>query len=109
MAKYNKPLKDLPEIFWGNEADRCNHAISKELLLPRRSGPMYHSGSFVFGFPEQNVGSLVGLQPGAEGNAVIVGNNGSGKTFGIAVPTLNSLEGSAIVTDIKGVRPDRVQ
>ena len=44
----------------------------------------------------------IGMPQGAEGNFVIIGGNGSGKSSGIAKPTLSTWKGTTCVTDIKG-------
>lgn len=48
----------------------------------------------------------VGIRQGTEGNIIVVGGNGSGKSSGIAKPTLMTWRGSMCVTDIKGELSD---
>ena len=103
MGKYN-PARMLPGplIHAGIEADFRNLPIPKQMLLKSREGPRSHVGGFVFGSPAQSAGSLVGLPPRAEGNIMVTGGNGSGKTSGTGKASLACLSGSACVTDIKG-------
>ena len=46
--------------------------------------------------------AIVGMPEGDEGNVLVVGGNGSGKSRGIAMPTLKSWGGAICATDIKG-------
>lgn len=46
--------------------------------------------------------SRIGMLEGDEGNILVVGGNGSGKSRGIAAPTLRSWSGAICVTDLKG-------
>ena len=103
MGKYN-PARMLPGplIHAGIEADFRNLPIPKQMLLKSREGPRSHVGGFVFGSPAQSAGSLVGLPPRAEGNIMVTGGNGSGKTSGTGKASLACLSGSACVTNIKG-------
>lgn len=45
---------------------------------------------------------VVGMPEGDEGNILVVGGNGSGKSCGIAMPTLKSWRGAICATDLKG-------
>lgn len=64
------------------------------------------SGAF-FGFTnEYEYYKYVGMKQGAEGNILVVGGNGSGKSSGIAKPTLKTWQGAMCVTDIKGELSD---
>jgi len=47
-------------------------------------------------------GSLVEKPPQIEGHALVVGGTGTGKSRGIAIPTLLRWQGAALVVDIKG-------
>lgn len=49
---------------------------------------------------------FVGLPQGTDGNVLIIGGNGSGKSSGIAKPTLAYFQGAICVTDIKGELSD---
>ena len=44
----------------------------------------------------------VGIPQGMEGHIVIIGGSGSGKSSGIAAPSMESYKGPMVVTDIKG-------
>lgn len=44
----------------------------------------------------------VGMPQGADGNIIIIGGNGSGKSSGIIKPTLSTWNGAICATDIKG-------
>lgn len=44
----------------------------------------------------------VGMPQGTEGNIVVVGGNGSGKSAGVAIPTLGTWRQAICATDIKG-------
>lgn len=44
----------------------------------------------------------IGMPQGADGNLMVVGGNGSGKSRGIAMPTLITWNSAIIATDIKG-------
>lgn len=46
--------------------------------------------------------SYVGMPQGEDGNIIIVGGSGSGKSTGIIMPTLRSWKGAICATDIKG-------
>lgn len=52
------------------------------------------------------IGQYAGLSQGKEGNVLIIGGNGSGKSAGIAKPTLYTWRGTMCVTDIKGELSD---
>ncbi len=48
----------------------------------------------------------IGMPQGADGNIIVIGGNGSGKSTGIAKPTLRSWRGAICATDIKGELSD---
>jgi len=52
--------------------------------------------------PMSGTSQFIGMRQEAEGNIMVVGGNGSGKSSGIAKPTLYSWKGAMCVTDIKG-------
>lgn len=60
------------------------------------------SRSGVFFGREPSTGNDIGMPEGADGNLVIIGGNGSGKSRGIAMPTLKTWSSSIVATDIKG-------
>lgn len=60
------------------------------------------SRSGVFFGREPSTGNDIGMPEGADGNLVIIGGNGSGKSRGIAMPTLATWHSAIVATDIKG-------
>ena len=57
----------------------------------------------IFGYLEaDDHDTLVGMPEGDEGNILVVGGNGSGKSYGIALPTLRRWRGAICATDLKG-------
>lgn len=52
-------------------------------------------------------GRYVGMPQGTEGNVLVIGGNGSGKSAGIVMPTLKRWRGSICAIDIKGELSDR--
>lgn len=72
--------------------------IPAGMLLTIRGSP-----GFFLGLPSGPGGSnYIGIPQGTEGNTVVVGGNGSGKSAGIAKPTLRTWRGAICATDIKG-------
>ena len=61
---------------------------------------------FFLGLPSGPGGSYVGIPQGTEGNIVVVGGNGSGKSAGIAKPTLRTWRDAICAADIKGELSD---
>lgn len=60
------------------------------------------SGVF-FGYAtEYDDSRFVGMPEGSDGNLIVVGGNGSGKSRSIAMPTLATWNGAICATDIKG-------
>ena len=98
MGKKNKNKnKNKVEKFY-NEITIGRHEaqqIPEQLTLPL-SSPGIHLGC------SDSDDAYIGIPQGSEGNLLIVGSNGSGKTVGIAKPTLWSWTGTACVLDIKG-------
>ena len=60
------------------------------------------SGIFFGNWKPKKPWRYVGLAQGEEGNIMVIGGNGSGKSAGIAKPTLLTWKGAMCVTDIKG-------
>lgn len=61
----------------------------------------------LFGLPpDYSYAQYVGMLQGAEGNISIIGGNGSGKSAGIAKPTLKTWRGPICATDVKGELSD---
>lgn len=76
--------------------------IPREMLLTIRGSP-----GFFLGLPSEPAGdNYIGIPQGTEGNIVVVGGNGSGKSAGIAKPTLRTWRGAICATDIKGELSD---
>lgn len=71
--------------------------IPPPLLLPIRGSP-----GFFLGLPRSVGDNFIGIPQGTEGNIMVVGGNGSGKSSGIAKPTLRIWQGAVCAADIKG-------
>lgn len=68
------------------------------MILPMRDSP-----SFFLGLPSgPGRDNYVGIPQGTEENIMVVGGNGSGKSAGVAKPTLRTWRGAICATDIKG-------
>lgn len=79
-----------------------NKELPEEMRLTIRGSP-----GFFLGLPGEPEGdNYIGIPQGTEGNVVVVGGNGSGKSTGIAKPTLRTWRGAICVTDIKGELSD---
>lgn len=76
--------------------------IPEKILLKAGDDP----GVFFGGMNQYGKGSYVGMRQGTEGNIVVIGGNGSGKSAGIAKPTLRMWEGAICATDVKGELSD---
>ena len=56
-----------------------------------------------FGYADESEHDMyVGMPQGTDGNIIIIGGNGSGKSSGIIKPTLETWQGAICATDIKG-------
>jgi len=75
------------------------------MLLDRTTEP----GVFFGGMNQFKAGCFVGMQQGTDGNILVVGGNGSGKTSGIVIPTMMTWGGPICATDIKGELTERYQ
>lgn len=85
------PLLDQSQAQHGDE-------VPKQILLDR-----VHDPGCVFGVKTKyGLDKYVGMKQGAEGNILVIGGNGSGKSASIAKPTLRMWQGAMCVTDIKG-------
>lgn len=81
---------------------RDDMKIPTGMLLPIRGSP-----GFFLGLPSGPGGDkYVGMPQGREGNILVVGGNGGGKSAGIAKPTIRTWTGTMCVTDIKGELSD---
>ncbi|MBD5149615.1 MAG: type IV secretory system conjugative DNA transfer family protein [Oscillibacter sp.] len=73
--------------------------VPEELLLDSaKGGP----GFFVGGINQFKDGSFVGVPPVMDGNFIIVGGSGSGKSTSVANPTLRTWPGPIFAVDVKG-------
>ena len=72
--------------------------IPSEMVLSVRS----HSGVFFGDINQYKQDYFVGIPQGADGNILVVGGNGNGKSSGIAMPTLMTWKGAICATDVKG-------
>lgn len=62
---------------------------------------LYNNAGIFFGGIGQKR-HYIGMPQGKEGNIIVIGGNGSGKSAGIAMPTLRTWQGPICVTDVKG-------
>lgn len=111
--KYNRWLGDddydardvsLPatDYIYLRQSQGCNvENIAPQMILSIRGSP-----GFFFGLPKSIGNNYIGIPQGTEGNIVVIGGNGSGKSAGIAKPTLRTWKGTICVTDIKGELSD---
>ncbi|MBD5472846.1 MAG: type IV secretory system conjugative DNA transfer family protein [Lachnospiraceae bacterium] len=80
------------------KAAQNNNCIPLPLSLSRS-----HDRGFCFGLnSNSDPTQYVGFSQGTEGNILIAGGNGSGKSTGIIKPTLATWSGAICATDIKG-------
>lgn len=91
-------IEDVPLLEQGGSGRR----VPKKLVLKRDSEP----GLFLGGFDQYKKDHYVGIPQGEEGNVVVIGGNGSGKSAGIAKPTLRMWQGAICATDVKGELSD---
>lgn len=85
-----------PLLDQSSERDEDNVPEQMLLDIGRNSG-------FVFGMKRKyGLDKYVGMLQGAEGNTLVIGGNGSGKSASIGKPTLRAWQGAMCVTDIKG-------
>ena len=85
----------------GQPPDQDKDCIPEQIILHMRDP------GFAFGIQDKNsTVRYIGMPQGEEGNISVVGGNGSGKSSGIAKPTLRTWQGAMCVTDIKGELSD---
>lgn len=60
------------------------------------------SGVFIGGLNQFKVNQYSGVREGEDGNILVIGGSGSGKSSGIVMPTLRTWQGALCATDIKG-------
>lgn len=84
------------KIFLGQE--QYEKKFPKEIVLKSEN-----DSSFFFGGMGQHPKDhYIGMPQGSEGNIIVIGGNGSGKSAGIAMPTLRTWQGPICATDVKG-------
>lgn len=100
---YNPTVVDIQEYADFNHASECEgNNIPKCMLLN-----IHHDPGFVFGLKrEHGADKYVGMRQGEDGNILVVGGNGSGKSVGTAKPTMRMWQGAFVATDIKGELSD---
>ena len=76
--------------------------IPTALRLRRHRDP-----GILVGMRDDDNGTYVGIPYGADGNLLVMGGNGSGKSSGVAIPTLETWPGPLCATDIKGELANR--
>ena len=98
--KYKYSEYQLTKQQW--ESAKNNTTIPPTLLLNKNKEP-----GFCFGTSNNHDSAqYVGFLQGTEGNVLISGSNGSGKSASIIKPTLATWSGALCVTDIKGELSD---
>lgn len=99
-SRVKSPPADYAYLRQSQEAN--DKPILNRMLLPVRDTP-----GFFLGLPSgPGGGNFVGIPQGTEGNIVVIGGNGSGKSAGIAKPTLRTWQSAICATDIKGELSD---
>lgn len=94
--KYNCTEYQLTKQQWESAENRTT--IPHTLLLNKNREP-----GFCFGtISNQDTTQYVGFPQSTEGNILIAGGNGSGKSASIIKPTLRTWSGALCVTDLKG-------
>lgn len=84
------------KIFLGQE--QYEKKFPKEIVLKSENDSSFFFG----GMGQHQKDHYIGMPQGSEGNIIVVGGNGSGKSAGIAMPTLRTWQGPICVTDVKG-------
>lgn len=87
----------------GLEIEDFPRAKSIRKDIPELSAMCLEPGSRfgVFFGRTPTTGNYIGMREGSDGNLVIIGGNGSGKSRGIAMPTLATWHSAIVATDIK--------
>ena len=88
---------DTSFVYFSQSMGVVGYIIPPQMALPVRGCP----GLF-FGLPNGPSPNYVGMPQGSEEHIVVVGGSGSGKSNGIAMPTLRVWGGAICATDIKG-------
>lgn len=93
-------VKIPPDIIAPDDQMRrpLDHSYPPEMLRGMGTDP-----GLLFGLPtKEDSGLYVGCHSKTEGNYVVVGGVGSGKSSSIFMPTLRTFDGAICATDIKG-------
>lgn len=80
----------------------AGYRIPRELVLT----PDHDPGVFFGTTGQISEDSYCGMPQGTDGNIVVIGGSGSGKSTGIANPTLRTWQGAICATDVKGELSD---
>ena len=76
--------------------------MSKGQIVPNQLKlDLYHESGFFFGTKYERC-EFVGKPADADGHILVAGTPGSGKTMGVAIPTLMTWKGIQIIIDVKG-------
>lgn len=76
---------------------------SRELDIPEQLYLDSAESGIFFGYSTaQGNDQYIGMPQGTDGNILVIGGNGSGKSSGIVKPTLQTWHGAICATDIKG-------
>lgn len=94
-------LSGADYIYSQQSQERNGENIPSKMLCSIQGSP-----GLPFGLPKQRGGNYVGVLQGEEGNLIVIGGNGSGKSAGIAKPALGIWQGAICATDIKGELSD---
>lgn len=95
VKKSRKQLRSL------NESATSENTVPQTMILNQ------DTPGFFFGTTKESAkNSYIGMQEGSEGNILILGGNGSGKSAGIGKPTMKRWRGPFVAIDIKGEHSD---
>ena len=94
----NCEIYDYLYDLYNQSQNEKQDSVPVQLLLDLQ----FDAGFFIGVKNRYGNNKYVGMPQGMEGNILVIGGNGSGKSFGIAMPTLRTWQGAVCVTDIKG-------
>lgn len=82
----------------------CDRIVpDRGFLVPNQLYLKKKEPGVFFGYADESEHDMyVGMPQGTDGNIIIIGGNGSGKSSGIIKPTLETWQGAICATDIKG-------
>lgn len=106
VKKRLRKLKERSDkaVSYLNSCQKADSDVPKPLMLQK------NSPGFFFGKPRESAEDLyVGMRQGSDGHVLVVGGSGSGKSSGIAMPTMYTWRGPMCVTDINGELSDHYQ